>query len=315
MRKLLTLGLSITLAFISIQAFSHSGRQDGNGGHLNKSSGEYHCHKPDCILPDNTAQYYAPETISIATFNIQIFGKSKLKKPAVMAELASIVRKYDLVAIQEIKDVSGSVAPKFLEVINVGGAEYDFIISERSGRNSDDKSSQEQYAYFYNTKTIASTDDGFLYDDSEKDYFQREPYVAHFNVVGGNFDFTIFTIHTRPESALPEIDSLKHVFSWAKEQYKNENDVIALGDFNASCTYADDGDLTNLTIHGSEFIWVVPHSADTNFSSKTECAYDRIVLTDSLKSDYTGDWGVDTVSNKKVSDHFPVWAKFYTIKD
>ena len=47
-----------------------------------------------------------------------------------MAELATIIRKYDLVAIQEIKDISGSTAPKFLEVINAGGEDYDFIISE-----------------------------------------------------------------------------------------------------------------------------------------------------------------------------------------
>lgn len=315
MRRLLILGLLISLALTAIQVSAHSGRQDENGGHANTSSGEYHCQKPDCILPDNTTQYDAPEKISIATFNIQIFGKSKLKKTAVMAELASIVRKYDLVAIQEIKDISGSVAPKFLEVINVDGAEYDYIISKRSGQNINDKKSQEQYAYFYNTKTIASTDDGVLFDDSKEDYFQREPYVANFKVVGGNFDFTIFTIHTRPKSALPEVDALKHVFSWAKNHYENEEDIIALGDFNASCNYTDDDDLDELTIHGTGYVWVVPHVADTNFSTKSDCAYDRIVLTDSIKTDFTGNWGIDTVTNKKVSDHFPVWAEFYTTKD
>ena len=38
--------------------------------------------------------------IKIATFNIQIFGKTKAGKPDIMAELASIIRKYDIVAIQ-----------------------------------------------------------------------------------------------------------------------------------------------------------------------------------------------------------------------
>jgi len=46
----------------------------------------------------------AQDTIKIATFNIQIFGKAKSQKPAVMGTLAGIVKKYDVVAIQEIKN-------------------------------------------------------------------------------------------------------------------------------------------------------------------------------------------------------------------
>jgi hypothetical protein len=32
-------------------AFSHSGGQDSNGGHVNRKTGKYHCHKPTCIMP------------------------------------------------------------------------------------------------------------------------------------------------------------------------------------------------------------------------------------------------------------------------
>jgi len=184
-------------AFISIQfliltscAHAHSGGQDSNGGHVDRSTGIYHCHKEDCVLP-TTIEPHAAEKIKIATFNIKVFGKSKIKKPDVMAKLAHIVKQFDLIAIQEIKDKSGSTAPKFLEVINADGSQYDFIISERTGRQANDKSSQEQYAYFYNTKTISPNGTDSLYDDSAHDYFQREPYVAPFRVVGGSFDFVL----------------------------------------------------------------------------------------------------------------------------
>jgi len=307
--------ISLVINVFSVNAYSHGGGVDGNGGHLDRSTGIYHCHNNNCLTTDSTNNFTASETIKIATFNIRTFGKSKLKKPDVMSELANIVKQYDLVAIQEIKDISGTTAPKFLEVINVDGSAYDFIISERSGRNNDDKSSQEQYAYFYNTNTVVATDNGELFNDSVNDYFQREPYIAHFRVIGGNFQFVVMSIHTKPERAVSEIDALKHVFTWAKQKYKYEDDFIALGDFNAGCNYASNAELDALTISNNDFIWIIPHSADTNFSSNTSCAYDRIVITNNTNSDFADNWGIDDISSKHVSDHFPVWAEFFTTKE
>ena len=78
------------------------------------------------------AQAQNQGTIKIATFNIKVFGKSKSQKPDVMNTLAGIVRKYDVVAIQEIKNKTGEVPPAFKTKINESGAAYDFIISERT---------------------------------------------------------------------------------------------------------------------------------------------------------------------------------------
>ncbi len=44
------------------------------------------------------------ETITIASFNIQIFGKTNAKKPEVMKVLAKTIAQYEIVAIQEIRD-------------------------------------------------------------------------------------------------------------------------------------------------------------------------------------------------------------------
>ncbi len=58
-------------------------------------------------------------TIKIATFNIQIFGKTKANKPNILSQLADIVRQFDLVAVQEIKDKTNSTPPKFGSVPDV----------------------------------------------------------------------------------------------------------------------------------------------------------------------------------------------------
>jgi deoxyribonuclease-1-like protein len=41
--------------------------------------------------------------VRIASFNIQVFGEKKLANPRVRSLLADIVRRFDVVAIQEIR--------------------------------------------------------------------------------------------------------------------------------------------------------------------------------------------------------------------
>jgi hypothetical protein len=40
--------LSITLPIASLPAFAHPGGLDGRGGHYNRKTGEYHCHRSSC---------------------------------------------------------------------------------------------------------------------------------------------------------------------------------------------------------------------------------------------------------------------------
>jgi deoxyribonuclease-1-like protein len=167
----------------------------------------------------------AGDTIKLAAFNIQIFGQSKREKTMVMNMLVDIVREFDIVLIQEIRDINETAAPKFLEEINSReGPEFAFIRSERLGRTS----SKEAYAYFYNTETVQYLDgSAYVFDDVD-DVFEREPYVASFRA--GEFDFTLIGIHTKPEDAEHEIGNLIMVFDYVLG-FGGERDIIALGDF------------------------------------------------------------------------------------
>jgi endonuclease/exonuclease/phosphatase family metal-dependent hydrolase len=220
-----------------------------------------------------------------------------------------------VVAVQEISDVHNTVGMRFLEIINQGQAtEYNMVLSERSGQQPDDKNDQEQYAFYYNTTTIKDLGQSRLYNDSLHDYFEREPFLAHFKVMQGNFSFVLCTVHTKPEAAVEEIKSLDETVKWAKNIYNNEDDYIVLGDFNASCSYAKPAQLDALEIR-KNYQWLIADTVKTNLSSK-QCAYDRIVITQTTKSDYTGNWGVDRCFiSKSISDHWPVWAEFYANKD
>jgi hypothetical protein len=43
------------------------------------------------------------ETITIASFNIEIFGQAKIKKPEVMKVLTKTIAQYEIVAIQRVR--------------------------------------------------------------------------------------------------------------------------------------------------------------------------------------------------------------------
>jgi endonuclease/exonuclease/phosphatase family metal-dependent hydrolase len=258
---------------------------------------------------DDSDEQYNTTDISIASFNIKIFGKTKASNDTVMALLVDIVSKYDIIAIQEIKDIDQEVPYEFLELLNNNSiTQFEMLLSERSGSQEDDKSSQEQYAILYNPELISVKDNGTLYNDSVNDSFQREPFLAHLTVKNTTLDFVLGVVHTKPAAAEEEISSLIDVFDWSSEYYEDD-DVMIVGDYNADCSYFDEDEIINLEIGTEEFLWAIPNDADTNLAN-SNCTYDRMVLSGDLKNNFNGIWGVDnTFSDNSISDHWPVWIE------
>jgi endonuclease/exonuclease/phosphatase family metal-dependent hydrolase len=246
--------------------------------------------------------------LKIATFNIQNFGKSKLGKSDIMDTLVAIVRAFDIVAIQEVSDISNQTAKLFLELINQNEQiKYEMVCSERSGREKNDQSSREQYAFYYRPDLVQLVDTA-LYNDSEKDYFQREPFTSQFMSKKSGTTFLLSTIHTAPEFAVEEIEALIHVVNWIPLRFSNAENIIFCGDFNASCTYANPTKLDQLSIRKQPYYWIIPDTAKTNLS-KNQCAYDRFIVTESLYSSIKK-WEVFRYfKSKKVSDHWPVYIE------
>ncbi|MBT5843474.1 MAG: hypothetical protein HOH79_00645 [Euryarchaeota archaeon] len=253
------------------------------------------------------------EVARIATFNIKVFGETKMGKPAVVEVLVDTILNYDLVAVQEIKDMDQTVPYDFLDAINAkSNTTWDMVLSPRSGLQDDDQSSQEQYAFYYNTSVFRAMGNGTLHDDSANDSFQREPFIAQFqlldtNGTGTGFDLSLITVHTKPAEALSEINALPHVVDTYLENNPNESEVVILGDFNAACTYVSSNELSNSPLAHSNYTWLIENNVDTTVSD-SYCAYDRIVTNGDLDGRLVGTWGVDTsFSDSEISDHYPVW--------
>ncbi len=249
------------------------------------------------------------EYLTIASFNIQTFGTTKASNSDVMSILANIISHFDIVAIQEIRDISGEAIEDLEASVDLLGTDYEYIIGPRVGRTT----YKEQYAFMYRKNTLIPKD-SFTFDDTS-DLFEREPYVAAFSTPNGKFDFVLINIHTDPDYAGQEINDLTLAVDAAQTKFQGESDILVLGDFNADCSYFDENGTSLLKTF--EFDWIITNDIDTNVAL-TSCTYDRIVLLSESQTvvtnagvyNFSNEYGLNHEQAKDVSDHYPVYVRF-----
>ncbi len=250
------------------------------------------------------------DVIRIASYNIQVFGESKLAKSQVVDTLVKVVRHFDIVAIQEVRAKEDTILPRFVAAINADGSRYDFVIGPRLGRTV----STEQYAYVFDTNRIEVDRSSVGTMSDPNDLLHREPLVARFRTraysASAPFSFWMVNSHTDPDEAKAEVDVLAGAFQAMLTARPDEDDVILVGDLNVSELQL--GQLGQVP----GIIYVV---AGTPTNTKRTKTYDNILFSRFTTTEYTGRWGVVDIQNAlgltmdqalEVSDHFPVWAEF-----
>lgn len=315
MKRILPLLVAIFIIIvIAIAGCTSSGTDDGNVAVVETPTPATTSQTTsEPTAAQTTSQTSGSDTLRIGAFNVQVFGVSKASEPEVMDVLADVIRTYDIIGIQEIRDKSQTAFPELVDLVNSDGSAYEYVVSERLGRTS----SKEQYAYIYNTETAVLKSDPYTYPEpTGTDPFHREPYIASFGSIIGDFDATLITIHTDPDEATSEINSLDDVVDYAVSHSPYDKDVIVMGDFNADGSYFDEDG--GSTLNSEEYTWVIGNDMDTTTKS-TDYTYDRIVFTSSVGPYYTSESGVfrfDTEygltqdETEDVSDHYPVYAIF-----
>lgn len=252
----------------------------------------------------------ASDTIRIASFNLQVFGETKMSKPHVVDLLARIVRQFDIVAVQEVNARSQDILPLFVDHINATGGYYDYVIGPRLGRTN----SKEQYAIIFDRASV-EVDRHQLYTvEDVNDQLHREPLVAWFRARGSAaneaFTFSLVDMHVDPDLVAQEVNALDDVFLAVRNDGRDEDDVILLGDFNADDRHLGQlGQLSNLM--------AVVSRMPTN--TRGTAQLDNLLFDQQATTEFTGRGGVFdflreynlTVDEAlEISDHLPVWAEF-----
>ncbi|NXF54641.1 DNSL2 protein, partial [Oceanites oceanicus] len=257
----------------------------------------------------------ATATLRVGAFNIQAFGDTKMSNEEVAGIIVSILRRYDVALVQEVRDSDLSAVTQLMEQLNsMSTSPYDYEISGPLGRDN----YKEMYLFIYRTDVV-SVVDTYQYEDPQ-DVFSREPFILRISAPRTKAEeFVLVPLHSAPHDAVAEIDALYDVYLAIVNKWGTDN-IMFLGDFNADCAYVQASDWSAIRLRTSDiFKWLLPDDADTTVG-KSDCAYDRIVVCGAkLKRsivpnsaaiyNFQRTFQLEQEEALAVSDHYPVEVK------
>ena len=164
------------------------------------------------------------QEVSILTWNIAHLGKTK--SVTELEFIASVMKDYDVIAIQEVvaRDPAGAQAvAKIANILNHSGSKWDYRVSDPTTGTSQQK---ERYAFIWKT-AVAKLNSRPWLDKTLAPIVCREPYLARFKI--GDHLILVANYHSIPHSKKPQ---------WENEQvlqlpklYPQDRIIIA-GDYN-----------------------------------------------------------------------------------
>ena len=261
-----------------------------------------------------SSQRSAGGRFRVASFDLGVLDGSKLQDERAMSVIGKIIREFDIVALQGIKSNQPGTMVSLMDWINLDHERYGFVISHQVGRAQ----SKEQYAYVYDRDRIElDRSQSYVINDPD-DLLSKEPFVVWCRVKGPEpeqaFTFSLVNVHTEPEELQYELSWLDDVFRRVRDDGRGEDDVIMLGNFNASDRSL--GELKHVPgMHA------VIHEMATNTQGTGQ--FDNILFSLPATSEYSGRGGVYDFYNRfdmtmdealRISNHLPVWAEFNPIE-
>jgi endonuclease/exonuclease/phosphatase family metal-dependent hydrolase len=277
--------------------------------------------------------------IIVGTWNVRNFGRvhpkweenpdSPKRNLRALAYIAEIVRRFDVIAIQEVKRDTSGIRMLVDELL---GRDWGLMLSDVAGG---EKGNNERLAYIYDRRRVTPSGlagEIVLPPSASGDpvtQFDRTPYVVGFRALGERF--AMCTAHIRygdtPADRLPEIRELakytaKEIRDRARTEGAEETNILVLGDFNID--QRGDDPLFQAFIEWGLQVPPAIRNVGTTYGA-TAKHYDQIAWFmgdfDLLTNGRAGTVNFSGAVYKeltlrqmsdRVSDHFPLWVEFLT---
>lgn len=286
------------------------------------------------------------DNLLICTWNLRAFGglvdkwrsgeRDTPKRDLLSLHcIAAIVRRFDVVAIQEAKGNLRALR----HMLDILGPEWGLILTDvTEGSRGND----ERLAFVFDTRRAKPS--GLACElvvprewlergsqDALREQFARTPYAVSF--LSNNQTFILVTLHVifgkNPAARVPELKAIaEYMAKWANDIHSWHHNLIVLGDFNID----RHGDplyraFTSTGLRTPTELNLVPR---TIFGNSKSNFYDQIAwftgedgrraLTLGYRNnaghfDFVKHVRTDldkTALSWRISDHYPLWAEFHT---
>jgi len=262
----------------------------------------------------------AGDHLTVCSFNTRFLGQFKKKDcPA----LASILRDYDIVVVQELvaPPVDGiypdgetytadAEAAKFFDAMEDLG--FSYVLSEEDTGTNDEihspTSATEWWVTFYKPQSVQCANDlphGFLAADrSNNPDYERVPYAFGFRSNNQNVDFVLISVHLQPNNSPSARARRKHelasIATWITAHDAKEKDFIILGDMNIYTP----AELADVTPAG--YLSLNDECRPTNTNASSPEPYDHVMYNTTYTTEI--DTGFDLVVVNLVEAMRGLWT-------
>ena len=286
---------------------------------------KHHQHHRD--IPDKKSDNFL-----LASWNLCNLGdENQRRHPSDLALMAEIMRPFDLIAVQEIKDDFR----EFREVVQALGADYDYLITDRAGND-------ERLGFVYDTNRVSrlqlagelvilkderqSVTVEYNGKDTEARFtgFNRNPYIAAFRT--GQFTFTLANVHILFGSGrrgyLRRVAEVYNLASWANTRVVDrpaetfDHDIILIGDFNIPKATARDRVGRQLRAYGMQ---LTEYGSRTGTNLDGTKQYDQVAFhpkhTGEKYAEYSGGFDFDKAVFRDIwsnhREHFKGFTRYH----
>ena len=266
---------------------------------------------PDELPSPNLPTAPRSPTIRIAAFQLGRLDEPKLANHRVRDVLLRLLPSFDLIAIEGIRGKNQGVLIRLVEQLNAtSGRAYDYTTCPTQQRDA-----LEHYsAFLYDCARIDVDRTTVHFVEDRLGRLRIKPLAGSFRVRGPDtdeaFTFTLINVETDPDRTAAELDLLAEAFRAVRDDGRNEDDIILLGDLQSDDKHL--GQLGNL-------LGVTALLSDVPTTVRGANLLDNILLDRRATCEFTGrvevvdmmrEFELTMPGAQEVSDHLPIWAEF-----
>lgn len=263
--------------------------------------------------PDRSARH---RNLKVGSWSLDGFGPTKLSNVVVRKQVAMVVRKFDVIALQQIASIERDLVPRLVEMINGGklggdaASHYDYVMGESTGPLG----RQEQLAFIFDTTQVLVDRRQTYTVDDPTHQMTYDPLVATFRAArpAAQVAWTFSLVNVRIDlgRAATEVALLPGIFESVRRDGRGEDDVLMLGLFQADDAYL-------IPTMGGGSIRAAVQARSTDIFSRYQTS--NLLLDSIPTSEFLGRAGVydyaraadmNPIEAETVTSHLPVFADF-----
>lgn len=256
----------------------------------------------------------AHKNLRIASWALDGFGPTKLANPTARRNVAQVIRKFDIVAVQQVASIERDLIPRLVDAVNEGQNRYDFVMGKPVG--PEDR--PEQLAFIFDsTQVVVDRRHTYTVPDPN-DELAFDPLVAWFRAakppIGQAWTFSLVNVRIDLAKAPDEVGVLPRMLSKIRRDGRGEDDVIMAGLFQADDAYL-------LPTVGKDRFKAAVRSMPTDIFGRYQTS--NILIDAASTSEYLGRSGaydfarvlqLNMSQAETVTSQLPVYAEFASIE-